>query len=137
MTYGQDIVLHIKGLCAIVGAFFGMFFGVFDDLFKALIIFICIDYITGVICAIVERKLSSEIGAKGIAKKVFIIILVGIANLIDTTVIKSGEAVRDMVIFFYLANEGISILENSARMGLPIPEKLKDILEQLKDKDDK
>lgn len=130
----QNVLTIIKFIFGAIGGFLGMFLGAFDDLFKALLIFIILDYLSGVICAIIEKDLSSEIGARGIAKKVFIILLVGIANVIDTAVIKSGEVVRDMIIFFYLANEGISILENAGRLGLPIPEKLKNTLEQLKDK---
>lgn len=130
----QNVLTTTKFIFGAIGGFLGMFLGAFDDLFKALLIFIILDYLTGVMCAIIEKDLSSEIGARGIAKKVFIILLVGIANVIDTAVIKSGEVVRDMIIFFYLANEGISILENAGRLGLPIPEKLKNTLEQLKDK---
>ena len=92
------------------------------------------DYITGVMCAIVEKKLSSEIGFKGIFKKVLIFILVGVGHLIDTNLIGDGSVLRTAIIFFYCSNEGVSMLENAGRLGLPIPEKLKDILVQLPNK---
>lgn len=130
----QNIITIIKITCATIGGFLGMFIGGFDDFFKALLIFIVLDYFTGVINAILQKDLNSEIGFKGIAKKILIIFLVGVANIIDTMVLKNGEVVRDVVIFFYLANEGISILENAGKIGLPIPEKLRDVLEQLKEK---
>ena len=103
----------------------------------ALIAFVVIDYITGVFCAIADKKLSSEIGFKGICKKVLIFILVGVGNIIDTRIIGSGSVLRTAVIFFYISNEGVSLLENSAHLGLPIPQKLKDILEQLHDRAEK
>jgi toxin secretion/phage lysis holin len=82
-------------------------------------------------CAIVDKKLSSSVGFKGICRKVLIFTLVGIANILDFQVIGTGSVLRTAVIFFYLSNEGVSLLENAAHLGLPIPEKLKDILEQL------
>lgn len=94
------------------------------------------DYLTGVMCAIADKKLSSEVGFKGICRKVIIFMLVGIANVIDVEVIKTGSVLRTAVIFFYLSNEGISLLENAGHSGLPIPEKLKLVLEQLHDKDE-
>ena len=109
-----------------------------DGLLYALVAFVAIDYITGVMCAITDKRLSSEIGFRGIFKKVLIFVLVGIGNIVDTQLVGNGSVLRTAVIFFYLSNEGISILENSAHLGLPIPQKLKDILEQLKeDKDEK
>ena len=92
------------------------------------------DYITGVMCAIVEKKLSSEIGFKGIFKKVLIFILIGVGHMIDTNLIGDGSALRTAIIFFYCSNESVSMLENAGRLGLPIPEKLKDILAQLHNK---
>jgi toxin secretion/phage lysis holin len=92
------------------------------------------DYITGVMCAVVDKKLSSEVGFKGICKKVLIFMLVGIANILDIEVIGTGSVLRTAVIFFYLSNEGISLLENAGHLGLPIPKKLMDILEQLHDR---
>ena len=125
----------IKHIFAIIGFIAGMVWGTMDSLFIALLIFVVIDYITGVIVAIFTKTLSSEVGFKGIAKKVCIFILVAVGNIIDVYVIGSGASVRTMVIFFYLANEGISILENAAVIGLPIPEKLRDILKNMEDKD--
>lgn len=138
MSYYQGIALKVKGMFAVVGAFIGSFFGGMDGLLYTLVALMVIDYITGVVVAIVEERLSSEIGFKGIAKKVFMLLLVGIANLLDLHVLGGGaSAIRTAVILFYIANEGISILENASVMGLPIPEKLKDALLQLKeDKND-
>ncbi|HOE18104.1 MAG: phage holin family protein [Saccharofermentanales bacterium] len=122
---------------AAIGGFLGWFLGGLDGFLYALIAFVVIDYLTGVMCAIADKKLSSEIGAKGIFKKVLIFVLVGVGHIIDSQVLGDGGAIRTAVIFFYLSNEGISILENAAHIGLPIPEKLKSILEQLHDRDDK
>ena len=94
-----------------------------------------VDYITGVMCAVADKKLSSEVGFKGICRKVLIFLLVGIANIIDVQVIQTGSVLRTAVIFFYLSNEGVSLTENAAHLGLPVPEKLKDVLEQLHDRD--
>ena len=103
----------------------------------ALIIFMVIDYITGLMCAIADKKLSSEVGFKGICKKVLIIMLVGVAHIVDLHVVGTGQALRSAVICFYLSNEGVSVLENAGHLGLPIPEKLKDILAQLHNRSDK
>jgi toxin secretion/phage lysis holin len=119
---------------AAFGGWIGWFLGGVDGFLTALIVFVAIDYLTGVMCAIVDKKLSSEIGAKGIFKKVLIFALVGVAHMIDSQVVGEGSTFRTAVIFFYLSNEGISFLENAARLGLPIPAKLKDILAQLTDK---
>ena len=124
------------GLTA-VGGFLGWFLGGVDGFLYALVAFIATDYITGVMCAIIEKHLSSDVGARGIFKKVVIFSLVGVAHIIDQNIIGDGSAIRTAVIFFYLSNEGISIIENATRLGLPIPEKLRDILEQLKDGGDK
>lgn len=118
---------------AAFGGFIGWFVGGFDGFLYALVIFVVMDYFTGVLAAGVKKELSSEIGFRGIAKKVCIFVLVGIANIVDTQVIHDGAAIRTAVIFFYLANEGISVLENSAVIGLPVPEKLKEMLLQLAD----
>lgn len=120
-----------------IGACLGGFFGGCDGFLYALIALTVIDYITGVMMAIVQKKLSSEIGFKGIFKKILIFMMVAIAHLIDTMIIDSGSAIRTAVIFFYLSNEGISILENAAAIGLPIPEKLKIILRQLGEEGEK
>ena len=117
-----------------LGGFCGWFLGGVDGFLYALIAFVVIDYITGVMCAIVDKKLSSSVGFKGICRKVLIFTLVGIANILDVQVIGTGSVLRTAVIFFYLSNEGVSLLENAAHLGLPIPEKLKGILEQLHDR---
>lgn len=96
-----------------------------------------IDYITGVMCAVADKKLSSTVGFKGICRKVLIFLLVGIANILDVQVIGSGSVLRTAVIFFYISNEGVSLVENAAHLGLPVPDKLKDVLEQLHDRDGK
>ena len=127
----------IQLIFAAVGGWLGWFLGGCDGLLYALVAFVVIDYITGVLCAAVDRKLSSEVGFKGICKKVLIFILVGVGNIIDVQIIGNGSVMRTAVIFFYLSNEGISLLENSAHLGLPIPQKLKDILEQLHDRAEK
>ena len=113
------------------GGFLGWFLGGVDGFLYALIAFTVIDYITGVMCAITDKNLSSSIGFKGICRKVLIFTLVGIGNIVDVYVLGQGGVLRTAVIFFYLSNEGVSILENSAHLGLPIPEKLKEVLEQL------
>ena len=127
----------IQLIFAAVGGWLGWFLGGCDSLLYALVAFVVIDYITGVFCAAIDHKLSSEIGFKGICKKVLIFILVGMGNIIDVQIIGNGSVMRTAVIFFYLSNEGISLLENSAHLGLPIPQKLKDILEQLHDRAEK
>lgn len=119
-----------------IGGFLGWFFGGFDGFLYALLAFVCIDYITGVMVAVVNKTVSSEVGFKGIFKKVLIFTLVGVANIIDVNVLQSGSAIRTAVIFFYLSNEGFSILENAAALDLPIPNKLKEILAQIRKKDD-
>lgn len=126
---------EIRLSVAIIGTALNEWLGGFDGLLEALVAFMLIDYVTGVFCAIFEKKLSSAVGAKGILQKCFIILLIGISNEIDTLILGGEEnLLRTAVIIFYLANEGISILENAARLGLPIPDKLKDILIQLKSK---
>lgn len=127
----------IQFILAGIGGYLGFFLGGWDGFLYALIAFVAVDYATGIMCAILEKKLSSEVGARGIFKKVFIFLMVGIGNIIDVELIKSGNAIRTAVIFFYLSNEGISLLENSARVGLPVPDKLKEILAQLHSGGDK
>lgn len=118
-------------ILAAVGGWLGYFLGGCDGLVYALILFMAADYITGVMCAAVDKRLSSEIGFKGICKKVLIFVLVGLANILDVQIIGTGSVLRTAVIFFYISNEGVSLLENAAHIGLPVPEKLKDILQQL------
>lgn len=122
---------------AAVGGWLGYFLGGCDGLLYALIAFVAIDYITGVMCAISDKTLSSEVGFKGICRKVLIFLLVGIGNIIDVQVLGSPGVLRTAVIFFYLSNEGISLIENAAHLGLPIPDKLKAVLEQLHDRAEK
>lgn len=117
-----------------IGGWIGYFLGGCDGLIYALIAFVVIDYITGVMCAISDRRLSSAIGFKGICRKVLIFALVGIANILDVHVIGTGCVVRTATIFFYISNEGVSILENAANLGLPVPKKVKDVLKQLHDR---
>jgi len=122
-----------------IGAFMGYFFGGMDGLLYALLIFIVVDYISGVLVAISKKQLSSSVGFKGISKKILILFLVGIANIIDQQILGKGSVLRSATIFFYLSNEGISILENSANLGLPLPKKLKlffDQIDENKDKDE-
>lgn len=126
-----------QAACAAVGGWLGFFLGGLDGMLIALIIFMVLDYITGLMCAILDKKLSSAVGFKGICKKALILILVGVANIVDVHVVGTGSALRGAVICFYLSNEGLSLLENAAYIGLPIPEKLKDILAQLHHRDKK
>lgn len=118
---------------AALGGALGAVMGGFDGFLYALVVFVVVDYITGLMAAAVEKKLSSEVGFKGIFRKVVIFCLVAVGHIVDTHVIREGSVLRTAVIFFYLSNEGISILENAARTGLPIPEKLKAVLEQLRE----
>lgn len=120
-----------------IGGWLGWFLGGCDGLLYALIAFVAIDYITGVMCAVADHSLSSEVGFKGIARKVLIFLLVGIGHILDTQVIGTGSVLRTAVIFFYLSNEGVSLVENAAHLGLPVPEKLKAVLEQLHDRAEK
>jgi toxin secretion/phage lysis holin len=122
---------------AAVGAWLGWFHGGMDGLIYAVIVFVIAAYITGVMCAINDKRLSSEIGFKGICRKIIIFMLIGVANLIDVYVIKSGAMLRTATIFFYLSNEGISLLENAVHLGLPVPEKIKQALKQLADNNNK
>ena len=118
-----------------LGGWLGYFLGGMDGLMIALIVLMTLDYVSGVMCAIVDRKLSSAVGFKGICKKVFILMLVGVAHIIDLHVVGTGSALRGAVICFYMSNEGLSLLENAAHIGLPIPDKLREILAQLHDKE--
>lgn len=127
----------IQLIFSAVGGWLGYFLGGCDGLLYALIAFVVIDYLTGVMCAIINRELSSAVGFKGIFRKVLICLLVGIANIIDVQVIGTGAVLRTAVIFFYISNEGVSLLENAGHLGLPIPEKIKTVLEQLHDRAEK
>mgnify|MGYP002857510209 CR=1 FL=1 len=120
-----------------VGGWLGYFLGGCDGLLYTLLAFVILDYLTGIMCAIVDKKLSSEIGFKGIFKKVLIFVLVGIGHLMDLQILGAAGVLRTAVIFFYLSNEGVSLVENAAHLGLPIPAKLKAVLEQLHDRSEK
>lgn len=124
----------IQFIFTALGGWLGYFLGGCDGLLIALVVFAVADYLTGVMCAVADKKLSSAVGFKGICRKVLIFLLVGIANIIDVQVIGTGSVIRTAVIFFYLSNEGVSILENAAHLGLPIPEALKAALEQIHDR---
>lgn len=124
----------IQFLFAGIGGWHGYFLGGCDGLLIALLLFVITDYITGVMCAIADKKLSSAVGFKGICRKVLIFLLVGIANILDMQVIGTGSVLRTAVIFFYISNEGVSLLENAGHLGLPIPVKIKSVLEQLHDR---
>lgn len=130
----KELLATNKVLFSAIGGLIGSIFGEVDGFFFALMIFIAIDYITGLMAA-VEKRLASNIGFKGIFKKIAILFLVSVGHLIDTEIIKQGGAIRTMVIFFYLSNEGLSILENAVRIGLPIPEKLQALLKQFNEKE--
>lgn len=124
----------IQVALAAIGGGFGWFLGEMDGFFYALIAFVLIDYLTGVMCAIIDKKLSSNVGFRGIFRKVLIFVMVGVGHVIDTQLIGDGSVLRTAVIFFYISNEGISLLENASHIGLPIPQKLKDVLAQLHDR---
>ena len=121
--------------CAALGGWIGYFVGGMDGMLIALIVFMVLDYITGLMCAVMDKKLSSAVGFRGICKKVLILMLVGVANIMDVHVIGTGSALRGAVVCFYLANEGLYLLENAAHIGLPVPQRLKDVLAQLHNRD--
>ena len=127
----------IQLIFAGIGGWLGYFLGGCDGLLYALIAFVVVDYVTGVMCAAADKKLSSEVGFRGICRKVLIFFLVGVANILDVQVIGTGSVLRTAIIFFYLSNEGVSLVENAAHLGLPVPEKLKAVLEQLHDRAEK
>ena len=129
----RNFINGIQLFITALGGYIGWFLGGYDGFIYALVAFVVIDYLSGLMVAVLERKLSSEVGFRGIFKKVLIFSLVGIGNMVDIYVLNNGSAIRTAVIFFYLSNEGISILENTGKIGLPIPEKLKNILEQLRE----
>lgn len=133
----REIWKHLQLMFTGVGAWLGWFLGTFDGLIYALVVFVTIDYITGVMRAYIGKELSSEMGARGIFKKVLIFTLVGVGHIVDSHIFGVGSTIRTAVIFFYLSNEGVSILENAVVIGLPIPEKLRTVLEQLRSEGDK
>ena len=133
----KDVIDTLQLIFTVIGGFIGWYLGGVDGLVYALVAFVVIDYITGLMLAVIERKVSSKIGFKGIFKKILIFIFVGIGNIVDLHIIKNGSAIRTAVIFFYLSNEGLSIIENATRIGLPVPEKLKAVFTELKKEDEK
>ena len=132
----KEIWTWIQIAFSALGGFVGWFLGGADGFLYALLAFVIIDYITGILCAVVDKTLSSEVGFKGICRKVLIFALVGIGNIVDVYVMGETGILRTAVIFFYLSNEGVSLLENSAHLGLPIPEKLKTVLSQLHNREE-
>ena len=131
-NFSIDIVwAKVQMAFTVIGGWIGYFVGGVDGLMTALLIFMVLDYVTGLMCAIADKKLSSAVGFKGICKKVLIIMLVGVAHVVDLHVVGTGDALRSAVVCFYLSNEGVSMLENAAHLGLPVPDKLKGILAQL------
>ena len=137
-NFSIDIVwAKIQMAVAAIGGWLGYFLGGMDGLMIALIVFMVLDYITGLMCAVIDKKLSSAVGFKGICKKVLILMLVGVANVVDIHIVGTGSALRSAVICFYLSNEGLSLLENAAHIGLPIPDRMKDVLAQLHGREDK
>lgn len=126
-----------QAIFAALGGFLGWFLGGYDGFLYALVVFVVLDYLTGVLCAILDHRLSSEVGARGIFKKVLVFALVGVGHMLDELVLGGSGTIRTAVVFFYLSNEGVSLLENAAHIGLPVPQKLKDVLEQLHDRDNK
>lgn len=129
----KQVVSTLQYVFAGIGGFMGWFLGGLDGFLYALIVFVVVDYITGLMAAFIQKKLSSDTGFKGICKKVAIFCLVGVGHILDAQVIGAGSVLRTAVIFFYLSNEGISIIENVAIIGLPVPQKLIDVLEQLRE----
>ena len=131
-NFSIDIIwAKIQMAITAIGGWIGYFVGGVDGLMTALLIFMVLDYITGLMCAIADKQLSSAVGFKGVCKKVLILMLVGVAHIVDLHVVGTGDALRSAVVCFYLSNESVSMLENAAHLGLPIPEKLKSILAQL------
>ncbi|MBQ5318512.1 MAG: phage holin family protein [Oscillospiraceae bacterium] len=126
-----------KQIIAFLCTVLSFVFGDMDGMMIALIALIVLDYISGVIAAAVEKKLSSAVGAKGIAKKIFMLLIVAVANIVDMNVIGDGHVLRTVTTVFYIANECISLIENAGRIGVPVPKKLLDVLEQLKNGDKK
>lgn len=124
----------IQMIFSALGGWLGYFLGGCDGLLYTLLAFTAMDYITGIMCAVNDHTLSSEVGFRGICRKVLIFMLVGIANILDADIIGTGSVLRTAVIFFYISNEGVSLFENAGHLGLPIPAKIKTVLEQLHDR---
>ena len=133
----KDFWNVIQLIFSALGGWLGYFLGGCDGLLYTLLAFTALDYITGVMCAVNDKTLSSEVGFRGICRKVLIFMLVGIANILDADVVGTGSVLRTAVIFFYISNEGVSLLENAAHLGLSVPEKIKVVLEQLHNRAEK
>lgn len=131
----EKAVMWIKGAIAALGGAAAYLWGPWDALINALIALVALDYVTGVICAAANKRLSSEIGFKGLIKKALIFALAAVAGVADKVIPATNQAIRAAVILFYIANEAISILENAAELGLPVPEKLKAVLIKTKGED--
>ena len=131
----KQIVETMQYVITGIGGFIGWFLGGVDGFLYAFLMFVVVDYLTGLMAAYIQKKISSEVGFRGICRKVAIFCLIGIAHILDAQVIQSGSVLRTAIVFFYLSNEGISILENVTIIGLPVPQKLRDVLEQIRDKD--
>ena len=130
----SKIQIIIDSIAGAVGAVLGFMYGEVTGLFWALIAFMALDYISGVIVAIIEKRLSSEVGFRGLAKKFLILVFVAVGHIADTYILGGTPAAMSAVMLFYIANEGISIIENAAALGLPVPKKLTSIMEQIKNK---
>ena len=130
----KEFWTSIQIVITAIGGWLGWFLGGCDGLLYALIAFAAVDYVTGVMCAIVDKKLSSSVGFKGIFRKVLIFVMVGVAHILDAQVIGNGSVLRTAVIFFYISNEGVSLLENASHLGLPVPDAVKVVLKQLHDR---
>ena len=130
----SKIQIIIDSIAGAVGAVLGFMYGEVTGLFWALIAFMALDYITGVIVAVIEKRLSSEVGFRGLAKKFLILVFVAVGHIADTYILGGTPAAMSAVMLFYIANEGISIIENAAALGLPVPKKLTSIMEQIKNK---
>ena len=136
--FSIDLVwAKVQAAITAIGGWLGYFVGGIDGMMIALIVLMALDYITGVLCAIVDRKVSSSVGFRGICKKGYILMLVGVANIVDVHVVGTGSALRGAVICFYMSNEALSLFENAAHIGLPVPDKLREALAQLHGRDDK
>lgn len=129
----NKFIEYFKEIIAAVGTGLTWLFGAWDTALLVLILFIVLDYTTGVLKAYYNKEISSDIGRRGITKKATILIVLIVAVLLDRLLNTGSWVFRTLVCYFYIANEGISLLENCASLGLPIPEKLKDALVQLKD----
>ena len=128
----SKIQIIIDSIAGAVGAVVGFMYGEVTGLFWALIAFMALDYITGVVVAAINKQLSSEVGFRGLAKKLMILVFVSLGHIADMYVLGGTPVAMSAVMLFYIANEGLSIIENAGNLGLPVPKKLKDIMVQLK-----